>query len=72
MCHSCHSLGGFRNDILERVAGMTPDDVLDIIKAMGYDKGFMPPFPGNIKEREVLAGYLVDVYTQSHGTAKDP
>ena len=62
MCHSCHSMGGFRNDILERVADLAADDVLAIMEDMGYDKGFMPPFPGNIKEREVLAGYLVDPY----------
>jgi hypothetical protein len=61
-CHSCHSMGGLRNDILERVADMTRNDVLDIIDTMGYDRGFMPPFPGNTKEREVLAHYLVHTY----------
>ena len=55
-------MGGIRNDILERVADMGPDDVLDIMETMGYDRGFMPPFPGNTKEREVLSGYLIDTY----------
>jgi mono/diheme cytochrome c family protein len=62
MCHTCHSLGGFRNDILKRVAGMTPDDVHYIIGTMGYDRGFMPPFPGNAEERKVLSTYLIDTY----------
>jgi mono/diheme cytochrome c family protein len=62
MCHSCHSMGGFRNNILKRVADMTPDDVLNIMETMGYDRGFMPPFPGNIEEREVLSAYLIDTY----------
>ncbi len=55
-------MGGFRNDILERVADMTRNDVLDVMETMGYDRGFMPPFPGNTKEREVLAHYLVHTY----------
>lgn len=59
VCHSCHSMGGFRNDIFERVANMEADDLLSIMEDMGYDKGFMPPFPGNTKERQILAGFLV-------------
>jgi len=62
MCLSCHSMDGFRNDILKRVADKTLDDVLDIMETMGEDRGFMPPFPGNGKEREVLSAYLLNTY----------
>jgi hypothetical protein len=62
MCLSCHSMGGLRNDILMRVEDKTLDDLLDIMESMGEDRGFMPPFPGNIEERETLSAYLLDTY----------
>jgi len=60
MCLSCHSMGGFRNEILMRVSEMTHDDLLNIMETMGEDRGFMPPFPGNKGEGKALSAYLLE------------
>jgi hypothetical protein len=53
-------MGGYRNNILERTLDMGHDDLMAIIEEMGYDKGFMPPFPGNGEEGEILVEYLLN------------
>ncbi|MBN2062592.1 MAG: cytochrome ubiquinol oxidase subunit I [Deltaproteobacteria bacterium] len=62
LCLPCHSMGGYRNNIMERIRDMGYDDLLAIIGEMGQDKGFMPPFPGTGEEGEILVRYLFDIH----------
>ena len=59
LCLPCHSMGGYRNNILERTLDMGHDDIMAVIEEMGHDKGFMPPFPGTGEEGEILVKYLL-------------
>ncbi len=58
LCLSCHSVGGFRNNILIQSKKMSPEDVDQTIRDMGRIKSSMPPFPGTAREREALVFYL--------------
>lgn len=58
LCLSCHSIGGPRNDILVQTKGLSPAKVKEVIGQMGGKKPFMPPFPGNQAEADLLADYL--------------
>jgi cytochrome bd-type quinol oxidase subunit 1 len=60
LCISCHSVGGFRNDILERTDGMTPDQFEAILEDMGDERKQMPPFAGNQLERQALTEYVME------------
>jgi len=59
LCISCHSVGGFRNDMLERTDGMTVAQFEAILEDMGAEKKQMPPFAGNRQEREALTRYVL-------------
>jgi hypothetical protein len=58
LCISCHSVGGFRNDMLERTDGMTTAQFEAILEDMGDERKQMPPFAGNLQEREALTKYV--------------
>ena len=58
LCISCHSVGGFRNDMLERTKGMTVAQFESIIQDMSVGRKQMPPFAGNRQEREALTKYV--------------
>jgi cytochrome bd-type quinol oxidase subunit 1 len=60
LCISCHSVGGFRNDMLERTDGMTTDQFEAILEEMGGEREQMPPFPGNQEERQALTKYVLE------------
>jgi mono/diheme cytochrome c family protein len=60
LCISCHSVGGFRNDMLERTDGMTADQFEAILEEMGDERRQMPPFAGNQQERQALAKYVLE------------
>jgi cytochrome bd-type quinol oxidase subunit 1 len=59
LCISCHSVGGFRNDMLVRTEGMTADQFEAVLEEMGTERRQMPPFPGNQEERQVLTKYVL-------------
>jgi mono/diheme cytochrome c family protein len=61
LCISCHSVDGYRNDILVRTEGMEATDIETVFLEMGKDKLYMPPFPGNNKEGVALARYIAEV-----------
>ncbi len=46
------------NDIRDRMAGQTAEQVEQIIFEMGNLRPYMPPFAGNSQEREALLVYL--------------
>ncbi len=57
-CASCHSRGGFINDILPRSANYTPQGMDAFLSGMGDMNPYMPPFAGTAEERQALAVYL--------------
>jgi cytochrome bd-type quinol oxidase subunit 1 len=59
LCISCHSVGGFRNDMLERTDGMTTAQLEAILEDMGDGRKQMPPFAGNLQERQALTRYVL-------------
>jgi len=50
LCISCHSVGGFRNDILERTSGMKVAEFESVFDEMGAEEAQMPPFAGTSKK----------------------
>jgi hypothetical protein len=60
LCISCHSVGGFRNDMLVRTDGMTADQFEAILEEMGDERRQMPPFAGNQQEKQALAKYVLE------------
>ena len=64
LCLSCHSVGGFKNDIIVRTRDMDSDDIETIMTEMGDEKEFMPPFAGTDREREALSYYITERLNQ--------
>jgi len=60
LCISCHSVGGFRNDMLVRTDGMTVAQFESILEDMGAEKKQMPPFAGNQQERQALTKFVLE------------
>ncbi len=60
LCLSCHSIGGFRNDILDRTRKMTASQFQAVLDQMGAGKKHMPTFAGNRQEREALGKYVLE------------
>ena len=55
---SCHSIGGPLNDIRQQVRKNSPEELHLIFKTMGKERPYMPPFPGNEYEKQLLIYYL--------------
>jgi len=64
LCISCHSVGGYRNDMLERTDGMTKGQFESILDEMGAEEAQMPPFAGNREERQALTKYVLEKLRQ--------
>ena len=60
LCISCHSVGGFRNDMLVRTDGLTSAQFEGILEEMGDERRQMPPFAGNEQERLALTKYVLE------------
>ncbi len=60
VCLECHSLGGPKNNIFERIQKMTPAGLGAVISRMGEKIPYMPPFPGTTQEAEALASFLFE------------
>jgi hypothetical protein len=60
LCISCHSVGGFRNDMLEHTDSMTAVQFEGILEEMGDEKRQMPPFAGNEQESQALTKYVLE------------
>jgi cytochrome bd-type quinol oxidase subunit 1 len=60
LCISCHSVGGYRNDILERTSGMKVVEFESVLDEMGDEEEQMPPFAGNQQERQALTKYVLE------------
>ncbi|NBO39322.1 cytochrome c [bacterium] len=69
-CSRCHTVTGI-NSIRKNIGAMygfsanwDPEIISSYIETMHNGRAYMPPFPGNAKERKALAEYLVQL--QSH------
>lgn len=60
LCLPCHTVGGPLNDMRERTRGLTVSGLQTVMQEMGGIKGWMPPFPGTDREREILASYILE------------
>jgi cytochrome bd-type quinol oxidase subunit 1 len=58
ICLSCHSIGGPLNDIQQQVSKNAPEELNLIFATMGKERPYMPPFPGNEYEQQLLIYYL--------------
>ena len=58
LCLSCHSIGGPLNDIQQQVSKNAPEELNLIFATMGKERPYMPPFPGNEYEKQLLIYYL--------------
>ncbi len=67
-CTRCHTVNGV-NSIrvqLNRMYGKQPwekDKIAQFISTLHTSRSYMPPFPGNARERQALAAYLVSLQT---------
>jgi hypothetical protein len=59
MCISCHSVGGPVNDIRKATKKYSIYGMESMLTGMGKINGYMPPFPGSVKEIKALAAYIV-------------
>jgi hypothetical protein len=60
-CQSCHTIGGVRNDIAQRVVSLTYRGLISQLTGEGRVQTYMPPFVGTRREAEDLAYYLATV-----------
>jgi mono/diheme cytochrome c family protein len=58
-CLPCHTVGGVRNDILERTAAFPQEGMVAFLHGQGKINRYMPPVVGTPVEREALAAYIV-------------
>lgn len=57
-CFSCHTVGGFNNDIMVRTKNMSYAGMRKYLASIHEKRYFMPPFVGNEAELKALAAYL--------------
>ncbi len=65
-CLSCHTIGGFKNDIIEKTRGLTYLGIISQLYGQGKILDYMPKFIGNEKELEALATFIASL----HGNKK--
>ncbi len=57
-CFSCHTVGGFNNDIVSRTKNMSYSAMRKYLATIHDKRYFMPPFVGTDNELKALAAYL--------------
>ena len=57
-CLSCHTIGGIRNDIIQRTRDLTLAGLESQLSGQGKMLSYMPPFMGTDDERHALALYI--------------
>ncbi|MFC1513106.1 cytochrome ubiquinol oxidase subunit I [Thermodesulfobacteriota bacterium] len=68
LCLSCHSIGGPMNDILPRLAKLTPFSLNAKLQGMGRADTYMPPFAGDNQDRQALTAFLLEGLRDKTGT----
>ena len=59
LCSACHSVGGPMHDILPLTEKFSLYGMTAMLNGMGKINTYMPPFLGNMAERDALAAYIV-------------
>ena len=57
-CLSCHTINGFRNDVVKRSQEYTYLGILSMLNGQGKIRNYMPPIAGTQMEKEALAAYI--------------
>ncbi len=57
-CLACHTIGGVKNDILEKTKHLTYRGIISHLYGQGKVLTYMPPFVGTAEEREALAAFI--------------
>ncbi len=65
-CTRCHTVGGLNSVVtkLDKMYGQGPwqkETISNYMSVMHQTRIFMPPFPGNKKERDAIAAYLLSL-----------
>lgn len=71
-CLVCHSVGGFRNDIIKKTEGLTYFGIVSQLYGQGKVLSYMPKFLGNEKEREALAAFITKEFLGKDETIPEP
>ncbi len=58
-CLSCHTINGWRNDIVDRTDFYTYTGMVAELNGMGTTLDYMPPFAGNQEEINAVAAYII-------------
>jgi mono/diheme cytochrome c family protein len=57
-CLACHTVGGVKNDIIQKTRDLTYMGVLSQLYGQGKVMDYMPPFVGTRQEMEALASFI--------------
>ena len=57
-CLPCHTVGGFRNDIVPLTSAMTELGIVSLLSGQGKICDYMPPFTGTREEMEAVAAFV--------------
>ncbi len=63
-CLSCHTIGGVKNDIVDKTRGLTYVGIISQLYGQGKILDYMPKFIGNEKEMEALATFIMSLHGQ--------
>lgn len=61
-CLSCHTIGGVKNDIIEKTKGLTYFGIISQLYGQGKILDYMPKFIGNEREMEALAAFIKSLH----------
>jgi len=60
-CLSCHTVGGLRNDVVEKLEPHPTMGIMALLEGQGKIRRYMPPFVGTRQEMQALALYLTEL-----------
>ncbi|MCX7988344.1 MAG: c-type cytochrome, partial [Thermodesulfovibrio sp.] len=70
-CLSCHTIGGVKNDIVEKTKGLTYLGVISQLYGQGKILDYMPKFIGSEKEMEALASFIISLQNKKEEKLAD-
>lgn len=59
-CLACHTIGGVKNDIIEKTRDLTYMGMISQLHGQGKVLDYMPRFTGTRQEMEALAAYIIE------------
>lgn len=70
-CLSCHTVGGFHNDVVFRTRDFTTLGIEALLTGQGKVQKYMPPFMGTEKEKNALAAYISGTFHQKNQPVRE-